>query len=318
MDLIWDAAHAGTCYPSSPQVARKFFRDALETLSPDESIPPAPPDPVAWIVPHIDFRVDISTYASVYRQIAQLGTFPETVYILGVGHRCPHDFSLCAGSFRTPLGTVRSNKRIIAGITKSCGLALDRSPESFPGEHSLEFVVIWLQALRDLFFPGHDFQVVPVLLGGLPEHVIASKPPGPRTAYRRFGRALMDSYRDHKATSLIIASIDGCHVGPRFDHDFPADERIQHAVWNWEIRLWQSCASISLSEYYLQLGEIRNGFYFDGVGVLTLLLQNRPLEPLLFSRKLWYEKHDQSFVTFTAGCLRDCGNTVTKGKKSRD
>lgn len=317
METIWEAAHAGTCYPGTPKAARDFFRKALETLPTDESGPQSPPEPLAWIVPHIDFRVDLSTYVSVYRHIAQRGSFPETVYILGVGHKCPHDFSLCAGTFRTPLGTVKSNKQAISEITRATGLELARSPGSFSGEHSLEFVVIWLQALRDLYFPGHSFQVVPVLLGGLPEHVIASTPPGPRTGYRRFGRALMESFLARASTSMIIASIDGCHVGPRFDHDFPADQRIQQAVWNWEIRLWQSCASKSLSEYYQQLGEVRNGFYFDGVGVLTLLLQNRPLEPLIFSRKLWYEEHDQSFVTFSAGCLLDCGRSVAKRKKSR-
>jgi MEMO1 family protein len=303
---IWEATHAGTCYPRTPQAILKFFKNALDASPQNSSAPeddPLPPAPLAWIVPHIDFRVDLSTYATVYRQMAQLKTFPETVYILGVGHRCPHDFSLCPGAFSTPLGRVDSATEVIEEIAQPFPHPLDRSPESFVGEHSLEFVVIWLQALRDLHFPGAMFRVVPVLLGGLPESVIASKPPSKRSTFHRFGSLLMDSFRRRDSTSMLIASIDGCHVGPRFDHPFPADERVQKAVWEWESHLWDLCQSSSLPPFYEHLGAVRNGFYFDGVGVLTLLLQQHPLEARILARKLWHQDHDHSFVTFSAGYL---------------
>jgi predicted class III extradiol MEMO1 family dioxygenase len=295
------AACAGVCYPKQPDELRSFFKEALKEA-------PRPPKrtltvPQVLIVPHIDFRVNLSLYATAYRRLLALKQFPEHVVILGVGHRCPHDFSVVPCRFQTPLGDLSSDPVRIARLEELAGLPLGRSPATFLREHSLEFVAVWLQALRDLHFPESAFTVTPVLLGGLHDAVFEEALPGPGSEWDRFSKGFGAWLRELPASTLLIASIDGCHVGPRFDHTFPSDAPIQARVRKWEKELWKRCRHSKLEEFFSWVCGVQNGYYFDGVGVLTLLLQNIHASAALDENDLWYEPSDNSFVTFSGGVM---------------
>ena len=79
--------YGGIAYPAETHEALEYFRDALEGAPEPEAV--LQNDPMILIVPHIDFRVDISIYAKVYKRLAAMENFPETFVILGVGHKCP-------------------------------------------------------------------------------------------------------------------------------------------------------------------------------------------------------------------------------------
>ena len=297
------AAFAGLSYPVDPRALLKSFRCLLkDAVSPAKHARAVSPQHI--IVPHIDFRVNLELYASSYSLFLNARELPEIFYILGVGHQCPHEFSACRCNYTTPLGSVLSDNDCLEFMQKECGSDIERSPATFVHEHSLEYVVIWLQALRDLFFPGHLFRIVPVLMGGLFETVQSGCLPDEDDEITRFGQALHRSFQTHgKGRAACIASIDGCHVGPRFDHAFEGLPPVQKAVQAWEKKLWQNCRTDRLDHFINHISQVQNGFYFDGLGVLTCLLRNFHLKATGMSHGIWYEPGDQSFVTFSSGQL---------------
>jgi len=291
------AVFAGQSYPADPgQLLSEFHR-----LLHRQPVPKASSG--FLIVPHIDIRVDAEIHARTYARMRGRKKFPSVVYILGVGHQCPHEFSACACTYTTPLGPVLPACPSLQSIQDLCNTPIARSPATFHGEHSIEFAVIWLQALRDLYFPGQEFRIVPVLLGGLFETMRSGRLPDRDHEITRFGAALASVFRD-EPDALLLASIDGCHVGPRFGHSFPALPPVQKAVQRWERELWKLCRSDRLADFISHLSAVENGFYFDGTGALTLLLRNFHLTAVRSSHNLWYEEGDHSFVTFSSGYFK--------------
>ena len=64
------------------------------------------------------------------------------------------------------MGEILPDRDLFSSLSASCPFPIDQETRGFQGEHSIEFVVIWLQALRDLFFPGRSFTILPILCGG--------------------------------------------------------------------------------------------------------------------------------------------------------
>ena len=288
---------AGSCYPADPKEVLQTFSKALEKVSP---VKKSTNDLRYPIVPHIDFRVNFELYAQTYALWRDANWFPSRVVILGVGHRCPAELACLPAGYRTPLGKIEADTDLFSSLSSTCPF-LDSETRGFQGEHSIEFVVIWLQALRDLFFPGRSFTILPVLCGGLQHAVEAGAPPSKTTPESVFARAL--GKLSQESDTAIVASIDGCHVGPRFEHPFAADKKVQAQVSRWEKKLWTLASTETLPEFFQHLGTNQNGFYFDGVGVLHALLAGQNLRTKIHPPVQWYESSDQSIVTFSRGHL---------------
>jgi Memo-like protein len=135
---VLKAVFAGSCYPRGAPAILEQFDKAIQLVKLHNGKCSKAP---AYLVPHIDFRVNLNIYAQIYRMISERAVFPELFVILGVGHQCPHDFSLSAYDFSTPLGKVTSDSERIRKIQKDCPFPIALSPETFRGEHSLEFVI---------------------------------------------------------------------------------------------------------------------------------------------------------------------------------
>jgi MEMO1 family protein len=289
---------AGSCYPADPKEILQTFSKALEKVSPVKKIAHDLRYP---IVPHIDFRVNFDLYAQTYALWRDAGWFPSRVVILGVGHKCPAEIACHPFGFRSALGEALPDRDLFSSLAASCPFPVDQETRGFQGEHSIEFVVIWLQALRDLFFPGRSFTILPVLCGGLQHAVEAGAPPRETSPESVFARAL--GKLSQEPDTAIVASIDGCHVGPRFQHPFAADKKVQTQVSRWEKKLWTLASTETLPEFFRHLGTNQNGFYFDGVGVLHALLAGQNLRTKTHPPVQWYESSDQSIVTFSRGHL---------------
>ena len=253
------------------------------------------------IVPHIDFRVNLSLYAETYALWRDANWFPSRVIVLGVGHRCPSELACLSVGYRTPLGEVPAAHDIFSALSSSCPFPIDQETRGFQGEHSIEFVVIWLQALRDLFFPGRSFTILPILCGGFHQTVEGGVPPLSTSPESIFAQALARVSQD--PDTAIIASIDGCHVGPRFQHSYAADKKVRERVAIWEKKLWTLASSEKLPQFFQHLGTNQNEFYFDGVGVLHTLLAGQNLFAKTHPSVQWHEPSDQSIVSFSRGHL---------------
>lgn len=300
VDVVkFKSRHEGSSYPSDRAELYDLFQELLEDAGDEwwkgRSVQ-------GLIVPHIDFRVNLDLYASVYRWLMEGKRFPKYFVILGVGHQCPAEYSLCPVAYETPLGVAEPAVDLYQQVCEGAGGKISHFPETFEGEHSLEYVVVWLQVIRDLYFPGEEFQVLPVLMGGLHREVAFNRPPKENDGVMKFGRALQEVVTGEGAGDTCwIASIDGCHVGQRFDHWYSGNVVTQQVVKNWESGMWERCRSDRFKEFFGYLHEMRNCFYFDGVGVLTLMLQLFPICAVCRERELWYEDSDESFVTFSGG-----------------
>ena len=229
---------AGSCYPADPKEILQTFSKALEKVSP---VKKSAHDLRYPIVPHIDFRVNFDLYAQTYALWRDANWFPSRVVILGVGHKCPAEIACHPLGFRSALGEIVPDRDLFSSLAASCPFPVDQETRGFQGEHSIEFVVIWLQALRDLFFPGHSFTILPILCGGFQSAVEASTPPSSNSAETAFARGLAKITQE--SDTAVVASIDGCHVGPRFQHPFAADKKIRAQVAEWEKKLWTFASS---------------------------------------------------------------------------
>jgi hypothetical protein len=300
---VLPAQLAGISYPDEPQQALEFFEAQL--CKADQGLyGKIPLEYPTLIVPHIDFRVNLELYARTYAALWNRGHFPETFIVLGVGHKCPHNLSSIPFSFKTPLGQIDGASDAWHLFSKGLSHSIDLAEKSYHSEHSLEYVVIWLQALQQLYFPDKKFKVLPILLGGLWEDIVSGDPPLEESLFVQQIEAFQNMLHqlDPRKT-CIIASIDGCHVGPRFDHPFPADQNIQLAVTHWENDLWKKTSSDQFPAFWQHLTQVHNGFYFDGVGVLTLLLEAMECKASDIKTVMWHEEKDQSLVTFSSGLL---------------
>ncbi|MEM6600917.1 MAG: AmmeMemoRadiSam system protein B [Verrucomicrobiota bacterium] len=263
------------------------------------------PQPPVLIVPHIDFRINLQYYVETYSRLYQASKFPELVIILGVGHRCPHEFSVHPFGLDTPLGIIAPDLEAWNFLNDHCNFELSRSPESFEGEHSLEFVASWLEVIHELNFAACPYRVLPILCGGLFENLYLNTPPDEHDNFFMLGRALRSLVDSRPAGStLMIASIDGCHVGPRFGHHFGGNRATQWAVQQWESDLWRLARTTSYHHFFHHLAALTNMFHFDGVGVLSLLLQHFPYQTHVQDTACWFEASDQSFVTFSSGWMK--------------
>jgi hypothetical protein len=304
------AQHHPTCYPSDSDKALQFFRHAF-ALGPD--IPPAPRGrKLAGIVaPHIDFRVSLPAYAAAFRPLLD-EPLAENYLILGVGHRSRLEWNLDRRDHVTPLGRAicaTDLVDVLAGEIEPRRLFLAAAHE---GEHSIEFPLVWLQALHRLHPAAKDAErpvrFVPLLCGGLHHYVDGAAEWDDLAFFHQLARALADLFAKAPPGEKlrIIVSIDGCHMGPRFDHPFRVDKRLLQATTAWEEVLWRHAAPGDARKFLEWFRTEGNDRYFDGVGALGLLLAAGGLAGKTFGiqrtyYEQWFTERDASVVTFSSG-----------------
>jgi AmmeMemoRadiSam system protein B len=300
------AEHHSDCYPSDPDAALNFFRKALDDL-PAAELPPTPKGSLAGIItPHIDFRVSLRSYAAAFRPL--LDEPPADTYlILGVGHRSRLEWNLDRRDYVTPLGRAACAGDLVDLLAAGAPPERHFSPEAHPGEHSIEFALVWLQALHQLH-PAkgkRDFRFVPLLCGGLGSYVEGLAGWDDLADFHRLSRNLAALFEkiEPGGKLRVIVSIDGCHLGPRFQHPFRVTPALLKATAGWEEMLWARASAGEARALLDWFREEGNDRCFDGVGALALLLAAGAGKFRL--QRTWYEQwfteRDASVVTFSSG-----------------
>ena len=290
------------CYPSGKKESLAFFQEALKSIKRIDLR--AVESTLAGIVtPHIDFRVSPKAYSHAFAP--WLRRSPADLYlILGVGHRARREWSIDRRDYMTPLGRAPVEASLAAEIIRACPIPLD-DPSAHQGEHSIEFPVVFLQALRRLRGIERPFSFIPILCGGMFREVAEGQSPGPDSSLESLAAALRPLLARCGSNLQIIVSIDGCHIGPRFDHPFKVDKAQLRDTATWEETLWKRVEARDLDGFFSHLGKDGNARYFDGVGALSLAL--RLLGDDFHLRRThyeqWFDRGDASAVTFTSGVL---------------
>ncbi|MCS6860331.1 MAG: AmmeMemoRadiSam system protein B [Abditibacteriales bacterium] len=208
------AAHAGQSYPAEAEELRRyldaFFQPPLGPGLPNFA---GTTPVVALMVPHIDIRRGGYVYAHGYKEFLE-NCDADLFVIFGIAHGGTENvYTLTTKDFETPLGTVRTDAEFAQALARRCARNLFADEFVHKGEHSVEFQVIFLQHLLG---DKRNFQIVPLLCGGLHEHVFNGTAPIENPQVAEFVDALKRTVVESGRRVAFIVSVDLSHVGPRF------------------------------------------------------------------------------------------------------
>lgn len=160
----------------------------------------------AALVPHLDLRIAVDAYYKAYDQLKK-DAYPR-VFIFGVSHYF-HDglFSVCPLDFKTPLGTLKTDKEVVINFQSYFGIDPFEHVLSYRKEHSIHFQLPYIKHIFD------NSKVVAILVSYDKNFENLKK------ELDKFADFICSHYSD----SLFISSIDLSHVGKKFG-DFSLED----------------------------------------------------------------------------------------------
>jgi hypothetical protein len=305
------AKHHPACYPSHAEKALAFFRHAL-TLGTE--IPPAPKGRhlAGIIAPHLGpFQLALASYVAGFRPLLD-EPLAENYLILGVGHRSRLEWNLDRRDHVTPFGRAVCATELVDALAAGIDPKRLFLADAHEGEHSIEFPLVWLQAIHRLHpstrGEAPPVRFLPLLCGSLYHFVDGQAEWDDLAFFHRVATALGELFEKNPAGEKlrVIVSIDGCHMGPRFDHPFQMTPRLLEATAAWEDHLWRHAAPGDARKFLEWFRAEGNDRYFDGVGALGLLLAAGGLagKPFHIQRTAYdqaFSNRDHSVVTCSGG-----------------
>ena len=303
-ELLLSGRCAGVCYPREAAACLDYFRAFFdqEGGAPWRAEAEAGEPPLRGVLaPHIDFRVSTVAYSHAFDAWLRRPT-ADVYLILGVGHRARLPWSIDGRDYATPLGKIAVETEMAAELLRRSPFPLGDA-QAHVGEHSIEFPLVLIQALRKLRGIERPFTFLPVLCGGMFPEVEAGRPPAPGSHAVQFAGALRELVAAYGDRLQIVTSIDGCHIGPRFEHPYKVNQARLRECAAWEETLWQQVEAGNAEGFFAHLGRDANARYFDGVGALWLLMQilGDAFRLRRTHHEQWFEAGDASAVTFTSG-----------------
>jgi len=212
-------ALSNTSYPSDPSKLSAFVDNLLEQVSTEVSNKEAVPTKALY-APHIDLRVGGKQYANAFSTLKNLE--PKRVVIMATSHYSGYYPKIYSGfpyvgsskSYELPGRTFKTDQDAISHLAElgpDIGFTIQDRAHRI--EHSIE---------THLLFAGHlwkhDFEIVPILVGGIDE-----------IFYNQDGEmgnkiaAFSDALRaiDTNDTFFLISG-DLSHIGRKFGDSVPA------------------------------------------------------------------------------------------------
>jgi AmmeMemoRadiSam system protein B len=303
VDSALSAEHHPDCYPSDRAAALRYFRAALRKQ--DASIktahPKSPAGLVGLIAPHIDFRVSLAAHAAAFRPLLD-EPLADCYLILGVGHRSPLEWNLDRRDYVTPLGRAVCDRELVDALATPGRFG----PEAHAGEHSIEFPLLFIQAVHQLHPSPREVRFVPLLCGGMHDYIDGRVKWDDLHEFHALSGALRQLFEAHLPGEKlrVIVSIDGCHMGPRFQHPFAVTPVMLRAIEAWENELWAVAAPGDARLFLDWVRAQGNDRYFDGVGALALLMAAGRFRLERTYYEQWFTPRDTSVVTFSSGLVR--------------
>jgi hypothetical protein len=203
------AAHAGSAYPAEIGSLREqmqlYLRGAVSTQKGILGI----------AAPHVTPQGGWQSYRAAYKELTP-DLRDRTFVVLGTSHHGqPDRFGLTRKPFETPWGKTRNDQALVA--------ELETQPAALPEdychavEHSIEFQVIFLQALY-----GADVCILPLLCGSFGRSMHRDGFPEDDDHVKRFLGALGEIAEREKERLFWVLGVDMAHMGLRFGDKFAA------------------------------------------------------------------------------------------------
>jgi len=153
---------AGRFYPAASEQLHKEIDNLYHSACKLVQYNLAPEDEILAIIsPHAGYVYSGTVAASAFSVLRNMKKITR-VFLIGSSHHAWYEGASIyfKGHYATPLGNLEIDSEVATAILDE-NTVFDFHPEAHAHEHSLEVQLPFLQ-----FFLGHDFKIVPILLGG--------------------------------------------------------------------------------------------------------------------------------------------------------
>jgi len=215
-----DPAHAGSAYPEDPSELRALLAERLgeDVLAPSPDGGASDGEPrrlVGIAAPHASPDGAWDSYRAAYRRLGAKDR-ERTVVVLGTSHYGePNRFGLTRKPYVTPLGEVTTDVAFVEALAAAGGPAVVREDYCHAVEHSIEFQVVFLQAVL-----GEAARIVPVLCGPFATRDGSWPRPEDDPGVKRFLEALRSLCAERPV--LFVLGVDMAHIGRRYGDELQA------------------------------------------------------------------------------------------------
>jgi len=286
-----DAAYAGQSYPEDAEELTDFFHELWEA----DSASPETGECLGVLAPHIDLKIGPQVYVPAFKQLQAMDF--DTVVILGTSHYSYEDlFLLTEKHFRTPLGTMETDREFVRALHGNSGDVLTRRDVAHKKEHSIEFPVLFLQHA----FRERDIRIVPILCTAFDEFLVGGTRATADAKYNAFLHAFHQTVEELGRRVVFVLSVDWSHVGRKFGDERDAADMLAE-VRESDQRQLGMLASCDYEAFYTHLRENRNATHIDGFACITTFFDLvKPARGQLYDYQQWHEEERASSVSFAS------------------
>jgi AmmeMemoRadiSam system protein B len=212
---------AGSSFPTDEKELKLFLDEAFKNHETTEPVSSAK----GLYAPHIDLRVGMSSYVKAFSAIKELT--PKRVFILATSHYAGlygdvyanKPFIFSRKNFNMPNGVVKADQKAISLIKEQTShdeiFGTSFSDRGHRIEHSIELHLLFLNHIWD-----HEFEVVPVLVGGFDELLYSED--GYQAHQIEAFTYLLNQQFNNDDTFFLISG-DLAHFGRKFGDQEPAE-----------------------------------------------------------------------------------------------
>jgi AmmeMemoRadiSam system protein B len=207
-------AHAGSAYPEEGGMLRAWMeQQGLEAGEATEEV-------IGIAAPHVSPEGGWSCYREAYRALGRAAR-DRVFVILGTSHYGePEKFGLTRKDFVTPFGTARTERALVEKLAAKAPRASKMEDYCHAVEHSIEFQVLFLQALY-----GAEVRILPVLAGPFARSLYRGGMPEDDEGVREFFDALGELQAAEGRRLCWVLGVDMAHMGRRYGDPIQAEAR---------------------------------------------------------------------------------------------
>jgi len=290
------AVTLGSSYPTEKKELKKFLDTAFETHENSKPVTSAK----ALYAPHIDPIVGMSSYVKAFSAIKNLK--PERVFILATSHYAGlygdvysnKPFIFSRKNFDLPNGLVKTDQKTISLIKEQTShneiFGTSFQDRAHRIEHSIELHLLFLNHIWK-----HDFEIIPILVGGFDE-LFYSKDGFLAHQIEAFSY-LMNQQFNHEDTFFLVSG-DLVHFGKKFGDQKPAST-LKNSVKAFDESFLEVGANSDSHTMLKIMGTDYDPYRICGFPPLYTFMNAFPrLRGDILSYDIWDETERESAVSF--------------------
>ena len=196
-----EAAMAGGAYPEEAGELKEWLE--VEAAGEEELLGIA--------APHVSPEGGWASYRAAYGALSK-GMAEKVFVVLGTSHYGePEKFGLTRKNFRTPFGEARTQRDLAEWLAGRAKRASKMEDYCHAVEHSIEFQVVFLQALF-----GPEVKILPVLCGPFARSLYGGGAPEDDEGVKEFLEALGELQAREGKRLCWVLGVDMAHMGRRY------------------------------------------------------------------------------------------------------